>query len=189
MKISIIYRLYATNLHIWLDNQRRIEETVGIYRFTLMSSDASAKRQALRATGTFNPRAAQVRHSLFQNSDFFDPEDLLQLKYETLRTLEKDGYSIAQAAREFGLSRPTIYQAQEQFKQQGVEGLLPHKRGPQKPHKLTQEVVQFLAELTTVEPTIASEELARRVRQRFQLTLHPRTIEKALKPKVKRGRP
>ena len=179
----------ADNRHTRLDNHRRIEEYNGIIIITLMLPNSSAKRQALLATGTFNPRAAKVRHGLFQNSDFFDPEDLLQLKYETLRTLEKDGYSIAHAAREFGLSRPTIYQAQEQFQKQGLEGLLPHKRGPQKPHKLTEEIVQFLAETITTEPTIASEELARRVRKRFNRTLHPRTIEKALKSKAKRGRP
>ena len=153
-----------------------------------MPPDPAAKRQALRAAGTFNTRADQVRHILFQNSEFFDPEDLLQLKYETLRTLEKDGYSIAKAAREFGLSRPTIYQAQEQFQQQGLEGLLPHKRGPQKPHKLTDQVVQFLRDQTATEPTISAEELARRVRRRFELKLHPRTIEKALQSKAKRGR-
>jgi transposase len=153
-----------------------------------MPPDPSAKRQALRAAGTFNPRADQVRNSLFQHSEFFDPEDLLQLKYETLRTLEKDGYSIAQAAREFGLSRPTIYQVQEQFQEQGLEGLLPHKRGPRKPHKLTDEVLAFLREQTATESAVTSEELARRVRQRFRRNLHPRTIEKALQAKEKRGR-
>jgi len=151
----------------------------GKYYFTLMPTDPSAKRQALRAAGTFNPRAAQVRHTLFEHSDFFDPEDLLQLKYETLRTLEKDGYSIAKAAREFGLSRPTIYQAQEQFQRQGLEGLLPSKRGPQKPHKLTEEVVQFLRDQTTASPAITSEELARHVRQRFDIQLHPGPVTKS----------
>jgi len=189
MNIGNINQIYVNNRYIRLDNNRQIKDINGIYIFTLMSSNSSAKHQALRANGTFNPRAAQVRHALFQDSDFFDPQDLLQLKYETLRTLEKDGYSIAQAAREFGLSRPTIYQAQEQFQQQGLEGLLPHKRGPQKPHKLTEEVVHFLFELTATEPTISSEDLAHRVRQRFKLTLHPRTIEKALKSKAKGGRP
>src|SRR6266487_4195943 len=70
------------------------------------------KLQSLRASGTFNPRAAQVRHPLFVPGDFFDPRDLVQLKYETLRALQKDDYSIAQAAAQFGLSRPTIYDAQ-----------------------------------------------------------------------------
>src|SRR6266496_29140 len=50
-----------------------------------MPQASSAKQQALKAAGTFNPRADQVSHLLFQESDFFDPHDLLQLKYETLR--------------------------------------------------------------------------------------------------------
>jgi transposase len=153
-----------------------------------MPDPTDPKRRALQATGTFNPRADHVRHALFQQSDFFDPEDLLQLKYETLRALDADGYSIAQAAREFGLSRPTIYQAQGQFQQAGLEGLLPRKRGPHQAHKLTAQVRQYLLDLVSDEPALPDRELARRVRQRFKVKLHPRTIHKALYPKAKRGR-
>jgi transposase len=153
-----------------------------------MPSDSHAKRQALQAAGTFNSRSAQVRHPLFQQSGFFDPEDLLQLKYETLRALEVDKCPMATAARQFGLSRPTIYQAQNQFQQQGLEGLLPRKRGPRAAHKLTAEIQQYLQIQTTIEPGVKAEELARRVRQRFGVPLHPRTIQKALQAKVKRGR-
>ena len=161
----------------------------GIIIFTtIMPSDPQAKRQALQATGTFNPRAAQVRHPLFQPSSFFDPEDLLQLKYETLRALKVEHCPIAKAARDFGLSRPTIYEAQTQFEQQGLEGLLPHKRGPKAAHKLTGEILQYLREQAAAEPAVRAEELARRVRQRYAVKLHPRTIQKALQTKVKRGR-
>ena len=161
----------------------------GINRFTRMPvhSHSQSKRQALKASGTLNPRADQVRHKLFEQSNFFDPEDLLQLKYETLRALEKDSYSIAQAAGEFGLSRPTVYQAKGQFEEGGLEGLLPRKRGPKSAHKLTSVVRQYLEELTAAEPELNSDELARRVRQRFKLKLHPRTIEKGLKTKEKKG--
>ncbi len=152
-----------------------------------MPTDPETKRQALRTTGTFNPRGKQVRHPLFQHSSFFDPEDLLQLKYETLRALESEHYPIAKAAREFGLSRPTIYEAQTQFQRQGLEGLLPHKRGPKAAHKLTAKVLQYCQEQLTAQPELKAKELARRVRQRYGLKLHPRTIEKALKPRAKRG--
>jgi transposase len=145
------------------------------------------KRQALKASGTFNPRADQVRHHLFERSEFFDPEDTLQLKYETLRALEKDGYSLARAAGDFGLSRPTIYHAQDQFAEGGLEGLLPRKRGPKSAHKLTAQVRQHLEELSAAQPELDSSELARRIRQRFKIKLHPRTIEKALKTRGKRG--
>jgi transposase len=162
----------------------------GINIFTHMphNSDPEAKRQALQASGTFNPRHARVRHALFQQSDFFDPRDLLQLKYETLRALQTGDYSIAQAAGEFGLSRPTIYQAQSQFQARGLEGLLPHKRGPKNPHKLTAEVRRHLQEIAVAQPELGAPELTRRLRQRFKVKLHPRTVEKALNSKAKRGR-
>ena len=152
-----------------------------------MPTDSGAKRQALQHSGTFNPRSDRIGHPLFQQSDFFDPQDLVQLKYETLRALEKDGYSVAQAASQFGLSRPTLYQAQTHFQKEGLEGLLPHKRGPRRPHKLTEEVSRHLRNLRTKEPGLSTEELARRLRQRFQVKLHPRTIEKALKARTKKG--
>lgn len=152
-----------------------------------MPDDPPSKRQALQASGTFNARADRVRHILFQHSEFFDPADLLQLKYETLRAMEKDDYSLAQAAGEFGLSRPTIYQAQSQFQAGGLEGLLPRKRGPKQPHKLTAEVHQYLCDERQADPNLQGPELVRRVRRRFGLHLHRRTIEKALKPKEKRG--
>jgi transposase len=162
---------------------------LGIIKFTtIMPNDPTAKRQALQAAGTFNRRAAQVHHPLFQQSSFFDPEDLLQLKYETLRALEKDHCPVAQAAREFSLSRPTIYEAQTQFQQQGLEGLLPHKRGPKSAHKLTDPIRQYLREQVSAEPGVNAEELARRVRQRFAVSLHPRTLQKALQAKAKGGR-
>ena len=150
-------------------------------------SDDHSKRRALQDSHTFNPRSAEVRHSLFARSEFFDPQDLVQLKYETLRALEKDGYSIAQASSEFSLSRPTIYQAQAHFQKGGLPGLLPHQRGPKRPHKLTGEVFAHLQDLRAQEPELNAEELARRLRQRFSVKLHRRTIEKALKARAKRG--
>ena len=162
----------------------------GINIFTVMPENpiAQAKPQALRDSGTFHAGHAKVRHVLFQNSEFFDPQDLPQLKYETLRALKKDGYSVAKAAREFGLSRPTICQSQTHFEARGLAGLLPAKPGPKAPHKLTAEVLAYLKELARAEPPLKARQLAARVRQRFKFKVHPRTIEKALKSKVKRGR-
>lgn len=161
----------------------------GLNIFTLMppAPDPNAKRRSLQQSGTFNPRSDQVRHPLFERSDFFDPQDLLQLKYETLRALEQDNYSIAQAAQEFGLARPTIYQTQAEFEQGGLPGLLPRKRGPKKPHKWSAEIAAFVEQTLAKEPELAASELAVRVRDRFKIQLHPRTIEKALKGRAKRG--
>ncbi len=154
-----------------------------------MSDPTAVKRQALELSGTFNRRAAAVRHELFRHGKFFDPRDLLQVKYETLRAVEKDGYSIARAASEFGLSRPTIYQAQGLLQTEGLPGLLPRKRGPKGAHKLTAEVLRFLRAAVAEEPPPGARQLSRRVRERFKLKVHPRTIEKALQTQAqKRGR-
>jgi transposase len=138
------------------------------------------KIQALRSCGALNRHPEKVRHPSFEESDFFDPHDLVQLKYETLRAVEVDGRPIAAAAADFGLSRPTIYQAQENFRQNGVEGLLPRKRGPKKPRKLTPEVSDYMRKELSHDPDLKPGALARSVRERFGIILHPRTIEKAL---------
>jgi transposase len=113
---------------------------------------------------------------------------LIERTNRSAKALKQEGYSIAQAAAEFGLSRPTIYQTQHHFQERGLEGLLPDKPGPKNPHKLTAEVRQHLRDLMAAEPELGARELARRVRQRFHVTLHPRTIEKASKSEAKRGR-
>jgi transposase len=141
------------------------------------------KIEALRSSGALNRHPEKVRHSLFAQHDFFDPHDLVQLKYETVRAVELDGHPIAQAALDFGLSRPTIYEAQEKLRQAGVEGLLPQKRGPKKPRKLTPEVRRYLEELVGSEPDLQTAVLVQRVRRRFGVVLHPRTVEKAVRKK------
>ena len=63
----------------------------------------------------------------------------MQVKYEMLRHVLIEKRSISESAQAFGFSRPSFYQAQAAFQQDGVVGLLPHKRGPQDGHKLTTE--------------------------------------------------
>jgi transposase len=143
------------------------------------------KIEALRSCGALNRNPQKVRHPLFTEHDFFDPHDMVQLKYETIRAVDVDGRPIAEASADFGLSRPTIYEAQENFRQEGFGGLLPQKRGPKKARKLTPEVRLYLEELVVSEPDLKAPALAARVRRRFGIVIHPRTVEKAL---VKKGR-
>jgi len=152
--------------------------------YTLNSVPPDRKKiEALRSSGTLNRHPEKVRNPLFTQKEFFDPHDLVQLKYETVRAVELDGHPIAQAALDFGLSRPTIYEAQEKIRQAGVQGLLPQKRGPKKPRKLTPEVRRYLEELVGSEPDLEAAGLVQRVRRRFDIVLHPRTVEKAVRKK------
>src|SRR5690349_2839277 len=125
-----------------------------------MTNPRQTKRSFLREQGTLNPRPQKVQHESFRGSEFFDPEDLLQVKYEMLRQVDVDKQPISQAAKSFGFSRPSFYQAQAAFQEAGLTGLLPHKRGPRSGHKLTSELMQFVTQLRVAEPGISSPQLA-----------------------------
>jgi transposase len=139
-----------------------------------------AKSQALKDHGSLHPRPERVSDELFLREEFFDPRDLVQVKYEMLRRVRIDRQSIQNAARAFGLSRPTFYQAQTAYGRAGLAGLLPAKRGPRRAHKLSESVVAFLRQELASDPSLQAPELARRVRERFGFAVHPRSIQRAL---------
>jgi transposase len=150
--------------------------------FTLMPPHAPAdpKFTALRARGAANPTPEAVTDELFSSGDFFDRRDLVQVKYEMLRRVRFDGWSVTRAATAFGFSRPTFYAAQEAFMREGLPGLMPQKRGPRHPRKLTDEVVDFVQDVRSTGGVLDAVELASRVEERFGFRVHPRSIERAL---------
>ena len=142
--------------------------------------DKDPKLAALRQQGTLNLRPRKVTDPLFATDSFFDPRDLVQVKYEMLRRVQAEGKSVTDAADAFGFSRPSFYQAQSAFQQDGLAGLVPHKRGPKQAHKLTDEVLTFIGETRQKDPSVRAAELARLVHERFGTTVHPRSIERSL---------
>src|SRR6516162_9160309 len=56
----------------------------------------SSKREALRRQGCLHPRPEQVGDPLFQQSEFFDAHDLVQVKYEMLRRVQIEQQSVSQ---------------------------------------------------------------------------------------------
>ena len=146
------------------------------------------KLRSLRQHGSLNPRPQTVTDELFTGSEFFDPRDLVQVKYEMLRRVQQDGQSITDAAGKFGFSRPSFYQAQAAFQSAGLAGLVPHKRGPKEAHKLTSEVMEFLRETIQHDPALGSADLASRIKERFDVIVHSRTIERGLARHQKKRR-
>jgi len=145
----------------------------------------SRKRKKLTASGTLNLTPEKVQDHLFQSYAFFDPDDALQVKYEMLRRVARDGHSVTQAAKDFGFSRRHFYALQHQFAEQGFPGLVPKKRGPKGAHKLTDAIMDFIDQAREDIPCPKAAEVARRVREHFGLSVHPRSIEKALTRKKK----
>lgn len=142
-----------------------------------------AKADVLLEEGTLNPAPQKVRDPKFREGVFFDPRDAVQVKYEMLRRVSLDNASVTEAAEEYGVSRPTFYQAKANFEEAGIAGLVPRKRGPRGPHKLQGEVLAFLeTQLGAGEP-IRARALAKVLHEKFNLEVHPRTIERAVRVK------
>ena len=144
------------------------------------------KQIALRQGGTLNPRPQDVHHPLFQDSDFFDPDDMVQVKYEMLRQVHVDNQPISQAAREFGFSRPSFYQANSSFTEAGLAGLAPLKRGPKAGHKLTPKVMAFIVAKQKAESALSFAQLAELAKNEFDIQVHPRSIARQLLREKKR---
>ena len=144
------------------------------------------KAAALRQSGSFNPRSEGVSSDLFRTYDFFDPNDLVQVKYEMLRRVSVENGSVTEAAAEFGLSRPSFYEAQAAFQQDGLVGLLPEKRGPRRAHKLGAEVMEFLQAAKSEDPALSGAALADKLWKERRLRVHRRSIERALARRQKK---
>jgi len=142
--------------------------------------EKTAKVKALVEEGTFNPSPEKVRDPKFQGNEFFDPRDLVQVKYEMLRRVSVEKEAVTEATEEYGVSRPTYYQTKASFDQGGLAGLVPRKRGPHGPHKLQGEALAFVQQQFVPGQPLRARALAKLVRQKFDLAIHPRTIERAI---------
>ena len=138
------------------------------------------KVQALRAERSLNPRPEAVRDERFASSGFLDARDLVQVKYEMVRRARVDGEPVSRAAEAFGFSRPSFYAAQAALEQGGLAALVPARPGPRRAHKMTGEVVAFARERLADDPTLPSQALAELITERFGISVHRRSVERAL---------
>jgi transposase len=141
----------------------------------------------LKRTGTLNPHPADISDTLFKENPFFDPKDLLQVRYEMLRRHSVEGHSIVDIAANFGVSRPTVYQTQLAFEQAGLSGLLPKRRGPKEGHKLSEEVIEFVRRLRAADTSLTT--CIQAIQEKFSIRVHRRSLERALRSKKKPPNP
>lgn len=155
----------------------------GLTRRCKMNENSKAK--LLNKKGCLNPKPQQVKDEIFEKYDFFDPRDLIQVKYEMIRKVKKEEWTVERASKIFGFSRPSFYDAQRAFESGGIPGLIPKKRGPKHPHKLTDAVIKYLEECIEQDHKLKPTELLSLLEERFDLVVDVRSIQRAL-AKVKK---
>jgi transposase len=148
-----------------------------------------SKSEALAQDGVLNRHPDAVRDALFAGNPFFDPKDLVQVRYEMVRRHRIDGAAISEVAAAFGVSRPTYYKAQDALETAGLAGLLPSQRGPKGGHKISAEVIAFVAELKAASPELTTPECLDAIEEHFGVKAHRRSLERALARKKKRNNP
>jgi transposase len=151
-----------------------------------MGKSDDQKARALRERRCLNPRPETVNCELFAGDDFFDPRDLLQVKYEMVRSVRTEKAPIRQAAQRFGFSRPSVYKALADFEDGGVAGLERTKPGPRRAHKLNETVMAFVRKLRSEETSMTLQETIDRIAAEFGVEVHLRSLQRALGRQKKR---
>lgn len=143
-----------------------------------LSRTVDAKASVLGQHGALHPHPEEVQDGVFQQNEFFDPRDLVQVRYEMLRRRQVDGQPVTDVAAAFGVSRQAFYVTEAVFAEKGIVGLLPRPRGPQRAHKCTDEILDFVEQWTTDPP--AGADISEAVQKRFGVSIHPRSLARAL---------
>ena len=137
----------------------------------------TTRRRLLEQLGLLHPRPETVTAPLFNGREpFFLSADKVQVKYEMLRAHVVEGLTATAVAEQHGYSRAAFYLIMEAFEEAGMRGLLDERRGRRGPVKLTPQVLQFLS---SADPTFSGAQLAAQIEERFGLSLHRRTVERA----------
>jgi transposase len=146
------------------------------------------KAASLSLSGTLNAKSGAITDELFNGDKaFFDPRDLVQVKYEMLRRVDNGESSVSKASGDFGFSRPSFYEAKRLFDADGVAGLVPKTRGPKSPHKLTDEILDFISSIGAAAGNAA--EVAALIKKQFEIDVHPRSIARAVSSRQKKKGP
>ena len=120
-----------------------------------------------------------VSQNVLQTSEFFNPLDRGQVKYEMLRAHLYEGRFITRVCKEFGYSRESFYKALESFHKEGLSGLALKRTGKKKPDKVTPEIIGYVI-YQRAKFDLSGAAIARKIVNKFDLKLHKRTIERIL---------
>jgi len=132
----------------------------------------------LRRTRSIHLSPEKVLDERFQQEGgFFDPMDIVQVKYELLRSCEVEGTDVASACARFGFSRTTYYKVNEAFTQGGIPSLVGRPRGRPQPIKLKEPVLGYLIANKAKNPKLTASKMVSDVLIRYGIEISVRMIQ------------
>ena len=136
------------------------------------------KKEILLANGTYNKNHEKVKNENFLTGAFYDPIDIIQVKYEMLKDAAEGSRGIAQVADEFGFSRASFYNIKDAFDKQGLSAFVPEKTGPKRPHKLTESHKDYIDRYISEKPKVSSNEITKSLKKDKGIDISKRTVER-----------
>ena len=132
----------------------------------------------LQRARCLHPAPEKVHDERFQEEGgFFDPKDIVQVKYELLRLCQLEGSDVASACVRFGFSRTTYYKVYEAFVYGGIPALMGRPKGRPKPIKLNEIVLGYLIAEKAKNPKLAASQMVAYVLSRYKVQLSERMIQ------------
>lgn len=132
----------------------------------------------LQRAHCIHPAPEKVHDKRFQEEgSFFDPKDIVQVKYELLRSCEVEGSDVASACMRFGFSRTTYYKVYEAFIQGGIPSLMGRPRGRPQPIKLNEIVLGYLIAEKAMNPKLSASKMVTDVMNRYNVQISVRMIQ------------
>ena len=137
-----------------------------------------SKQEILLENRSYNRNYEKITEQRFVSDDFYDPQDLVQVKYEMLRTANETQRSIEEIACKFGFSRAAFYKIKTSYEKEGVSAFLPDKSGPKNARKLTREHQEFIDNYLAQNPNVSSMDIATLLYKERGLKISKRTVER-----------
>lgn len=136
------------------------------------------KKEILLTNGTFNKNHAKVTKANFRNGGFYDPMDIVQVRYEMIRDADVSTGTIEQVSNEYGYSRASYYHIRDNFENGGMAALIPDKTGPREPRKFTDEIQEYVNDYIGRNPSASSSQIADEIESSKGVTVSKRTVER-----------
>ncbi len=138
------------------------------------------KNEFLEKEGLLNPKPERISASLFADTDFFDPLDLPQVRYEMLRSARIEKTPVTKSCELFGFSREYFYKLERIFMARGLVSLLGAPKGRRPLIAINQEIVNFIVHQKIDNPKLSGEDLRNRIRKLYKIDCSRRTVERII---------
>lgn len=132
----------------------------------------------LQRAHCIHPAPEKVHDKRFQEEDsFFDPKDIVQVKYELLRSCIVEASDVASTCVRFGFSRTTYYKVYEAFLHGGIPYLMGRPRGRPQPIKVNELVLGYLIAEKAMNPKLSASKMVTGVMNRYNVQISVRMIQ------------